>query len=534
MSISIEDLGFRHIGRTKIPNNWRGIYRSAGYDFRPKDLLRHSLRTGEGSCFPTIALIRKDETAKGVAAVSRSLVENRIRADALGVKNVFSSTSVLEDLIRETAKSNTSDPRFLHMCNNALALAARPDDLTYLMNQVILPAFFSRFPLGQMQCLSSSNVIEEIRTIMTLQYSAEHHNICQADDIAGSMRKWHSADSEQLLRGILGMAGFLWPPYVTSYVTGTYQSPILVQLDPPSKEKIAPFGHVWSDYLRHGSEFAAEDLPLSDAFTSLEAAAHQKLSHRKRLTATPPSLDARLAFQDWLLKAVQRFLINLCDICNFTKAHDPYERIDAVFAMEHLWTIERIIKLTLQVSGTRDPSMARSLTFQIADLYETLALRFGRIKNETDFFKDLFNPSTGCGMISSRLQRIEGVGADLAKTCDAVYADIRDVAINSIWKKSKVDPSRTFVRVKDKSLRHEVNEPIDEFVGNLMRALRNGHHGYFTDGDKKSKRPSRYLWLVDGNTPDSIANLPILWFFAYLSDQSFVGWNPLGFGLRPI
>jgi hypothetical protein len=211
MSISFEDLGFRHIGRTKIPNNWRGIYRRAGYDFRPKDLLRHSLRTGEGSCFPTIALIRKDETAKGVAAVSRSLVENRIRADALGVKNVFSSTSVLEDLIRETAKSDTSDPRFLHMCNNALALATRPDDLTYLMNQVILPAFFSRFPAGQMQCLSSSNVIEEIRTIVTLQYSAEHHNICQADDIAGSMRKWHSADSEQLLRGILGMAGFLWP-----------------------------------------------------------------------------------------------------------------------------------------------------------------------------------------------------------------------------------------------------------------------------------------------------------------------------------
>ena len=56
-------------------------------------------------------------------------------------------------------------------------------------------------------------------------------------------------------------------------------------------------------------------------------------------------------------------------------------------------------------------------------------------------------------------------------------------------------------------------------------------HGYFTDADKDKRRPSRYLWMVDGNVPDSITSLPALWLLAYLVDQTFVGWNPLPIGI---
>ena len=216
------------------------------------------------------------------------------------------------------------------------------------------------------------------------------------------MYNWHRGDPEDLLRSILGLSGFLWPPHVTSYVAGVQQYPIMVQLDPPSQEKPSPFGLTWSDFLRHGSAFGGEDLPVFDAIKNPIGATHRQMSHRKLLSDSVPPIAERLLFQDWLLRTAQRLLLNIMDFCNFTTESAESGSIDPVFAMEHLWTVERIIRLTLRVSATRDPSIARSTTFEIADLYETLACRFGTVKNETEFFKSLFNPAKGKASVVAR------------------------------------------------------------------------------------------------------------------------------------
>ncbi|HEV2970535.1 MAG TPA: hypothetical protein VGY55_11245 [Pirellulales bacterium] len=63
-----------------------------------------------------------------------------------------------------------------------------------------------------------------------------------------------------------------------------------------------------------------------------------------------------------------------------------------------------------------------------------------------------------------------------------------------------------------------------------MRAYRNSHHGYFSADANSNNRPSRYLFLVDGNLPAEIMALPALWWLAYLADPGMIGWKHLPIG----
>ena len=55
---------------------------------------------------------------------------------------------------------------------------------------------------------------------------------------------------------------------------------------------------------------------------------------------------------------------------------------------------------------------------------------------------------------------------------------------------------------KDMSKEEMISRP--DFVAELMRAYRNAHHGYFSAADERNKRPSRYLFLADGDLPAEI------------------------------
>ena len=83
--------------------------------------------------------------------------------------------------------------------------------------------------------------------------------------------------------------------------------------------------------------------------------------------------------------------------------------------------------------------------------------------------------------------------------------------------------------MRDRELTSEVEIPTPEFTSEVMRAYRNAHHGYFTTGDR-SNRPSRYLFLVDGNLPVEMSALSVIWWLAYLADPKFVGWRHLEIG----
>jgi len=83
------------------------------------------------------------------------------------------------------------------------------------------------------------------------------------------------------------------------------------------------------------------------------------------------------------------------------------------------------------------------------------------------------------------------------------------------------------ILVRDKNLANEQPIPAPQFVAEVMRAFRNAHHGYFSADPQSQNRPSRFLYLVNGNLPVEMSVFPAVWWLAYLADPEMVGWRHL-------
>jgi hypothetical protein len=91
------------------------------------------------------------------------------------------------------------------------------------------------------------------------------------------------------------------------------------------------------------------------------------------------------------------------------------------------------------------------------------------------------------------------------------YDRLVDGIASSVVVPSKIASDGILVR--NKKLDQEVVEPVESFVANVVRALRNAHHGYLTANDP-ANRPARYLSLVSGHLPEEVSLLASFWVWA--------------------
>jgi len=218
----------------------------------------------------------------------------------------------------------------------------------------------------------------------------------------------------------------------------------------------------------------------------------------------------------------------LTDVANFTAGRRPDGDIDPVFCYEHMLTVDRLVRKTMLGMSLNEVGTAKMQVFEIAEIYDQLSMRFGNSSGATDFFKRLLHGTHGPNLLRPRLATLpEPFATDLTRLTDAAYSAIVRYMVETVWVEKKV--TATDVLVKDKAGSGETAMPHADFVAELMRAYRNAHHGYFTASDQQ-KRPSRFLFMVDGALPNELTVLPMLWLLAYLPDPSLVGWKHLPVG----
>jgi hypothetical protein len=255
------------------------------------------------------------------------------------------------------------------------------------------------------------------------------------------------------------------------------------------------------------------------------------LSHRAANQPPPHTLnltpEQQVEFLRWYVDMVNKYLFELTDLANFTEENVPGQAIDPIGAFEHYLTINRLLRRTLGAMASDNAAGAKGTVFEVADLFDTISTRFAGT-GATVMFKQLFNTAKGPDLLRNQFKKApDPVGSYLCEFTRNLYGSLESAVLRSVWLKSKVQGTNVLVR--NKQLTAEVPETVSDFVGNLMRAYRNGHHGYFSS--KEEPRPSRYLFLVDGTIPDALASLPSLWFLAYLIDPGIVGWRRLGLGI---
>ena len=439
----------------------------------------------------------------------------------------------IEHLVKtvEKAESESTERPWRHLAQLSVAMGTCPfaGQFASVCRNLVLPSFFRRWPTGKCTFLRHSQARLPMLAAMRSLYTNTVVDAWLNQQVGAfeALNHVHGGDPHNLFASVMGLAQILWYPHVTGYLSDNYCLNALFALNPTGLSKPTPFPSSWLDTIRRNAEFGLEDRDPLIAIKNHPGPQYQEFSHRRPICASPPSRSALDEFTAWLIPAVDRWIFNLCDVANFTTGHDKNADIDGLSAFEHLMTIERLARRVIDVSTSTDVGAAKTIVFEVADLISELLGRFLGTPKSAERFKDLFNPDVATLRFGPALESIPGVGHSLATQLREAYLDLKTSVINSVWIKGKVTPSGILVR--NQKLTAENEEPAGVFTANVVRALRNAHHGYFTDQDN-SKRPSRYLALVTGEIPDSLVVLPALWFFAYLADHSLLGWAPMPVG----
>jgi hypothetical protein len=161
---------------------------------------------------------------------------------------------------------------------------------------------------------------------------------------------------------------------------------------------------------------------------------------------------------------------------------------------------------------------------EIADIIGELAHNWNSKVNGPEYFKTLVHPLHGHALLKAAFATAPAPFATVfSDVAAAIYENLRDTIVGSVFVPTKKTSSGILVR--NKALSSENVESGEDFSANVIRALRNTHHGYLTKNDN-SLRPSRYLALINGTLPEAFARLgPLLSLAATVAPETMFGWK---------
>jgi hypothetical protein len=408
-----------------------------------------------------------------------------------------------------------------------------PEFLRPMFRLHVAPCFFRLCPQGKVVVLRYDTGVDDAAAALRVLYAMAQAPLPELvnEGFQGvrTLCHWHLPSLTRLMPALLDLFSHLFYPFVGGACAGLHGLVFLFLLDPAERHRPALFPRNWLGFPGRSASFAREDADLVEIIRDFRGPAHERASHHRFCHAQGFSAEDRLRLLRWFVERLNRLLYELTDAANFTEDHDAQAAIDPVFGFEHQLTVDRLLRKTLTAMSLDEAPAANLMAFEIADLYDSLSERFDNHKNKTEFFKKLFHTKDGPALLIPRFGGLPAPFADyFADLTTRTYAEIEETVLASVWRPGKVTASGVLVR--DKNLATETALPAPQFVSEVMRAYRNPHHGYFSADPVSQNRPSRFLFLVNGNLPVEMSALPVLWWLAYLADPALVGWKHLPLG----
>lgn len=416
----------------------------------------------------------------------------------------------------------TQEPDLLKKC--ALLLRAltfaRPLDLHNVLVNLVLPVFFDLDPNGIVLPFVLNEEVDRLSAVLRGGYAISHYPIADlrsVDKGFPTRRLWDQAFLVNFFDALLSIIQVVSYPYISLIHGGPIGLHFVFIFSNPPEYAPPPFPSTWLHDVRSEALMADEAHDSVAVLQNPESEEACRLGHRRLLAKRPLAQSSVLALTEWALKRLGSHVLEFSDPASFL---DGSGDIDLVFALEHSLSWLRVLQRTVHSLSTEEMPMGKFIAFDVADLIDGLRSAF-KYRDESETFKLLFNPDTGRTLLNSVLGTVPtGPREYLVDACDLFYNELRETISRSVWVSKTRTPSGFLVRSKDGT--NEVEEPVGKFVANVMRALRNTHHGY------KIRTCSRYLAPITGNTPNSIASLPLIWTLALIADPlQMTGWEPL-------
>ena len=412
----------------------------------------------------------------------------------------------------QSFETNPRSVKGIYDLTFAVSSCSSSDLATFLQDDVS-PAFFRAFPSGRIVLLSTNYEFERRQGAVRGGYTLAQYDVTALGTVPDllALRDWQMLAPFMQLRNALDLGALALFPMLL-YFNATRPGITVVFVPGELVEQMQPdFPAGWLDIYRSRWDFAREPIAGVPYLTAVGLSQPYAVQ-RRYLQVGGYESDTVVTWLRWLITKFNDFLLPGTDPTTF----DGAGTIDFVTCFEHGMSIDRLLRKAVSAQVSSEVAVRKYATFEIADIVDELS-QYWRHTQPTDRFKSIFNP----GMAVPTLSAVLGTAPEPIRTmlidgADGVYGALRATILDSVFVAAKRTPSGG-VLVRDKSLASEREETPDEFTANVVRALRNTHHGYMTVGDRQN-RPSRYLALVTGALPDTMTYIGILTGLALLAD----------------
>jgi len=392
---------------------------------------------------------------------------------------------------------------------------ADPSDLLKVFEDLVAPLLFRCFPDGvvhvfvhEFDAETRFGLLRNFRIIQSFHVNAIK------PDVPSSLMDWQNTNPASLFKMILDWASLLTFPIVNAMVLGQIGITILFIQDKLDEYEPGPFpcSILESKYThsRFGDESRGVKFTTDAIFTTD--------THFTGRYVWKVQTDGASDLLLWIADRADRFLRASSDFTNFERDIDNISQIDFVLPQEQLWTLDRVVRRTLQLQSAEARATSRIAVFEIADALAEI-MKVWKGGNSVKYFYELFEPSAPVNLLKPCFDSIDEPWKSRFKTtCDKAYNAIAESIKNSVWATKK--KSSTGVDLSTDSTKSNI-EVWNEFIPRLIRDLRNTHHGYLPDRNNSRSR----LILSTGDIDPAISFLPSLWMLALLGDpKKFLGW----------
>jgi hypothetical protein len=425
--------------------------------------------------------------------------------------------------VRESLYKDKGNKSILQVCKSIseATMFCPLEMFKILLIEDILPIFFELDNKGKVFVFLDNYEYMKMTSFLRAYYTNDIYPISSFPPKWGggfpTLRKWQDIDPSGFFNRILSFLNLITYPFILGFDAGKYGLRFLFLFSREVKQDYPIYPIDWMHWVQSDASFGGENREIDEILKDATGIVHGRYQWNWR-----PSIDEIQGLVNWLWEKSSRIFFELSDPCNFITSGN----IDGVWAYENLLTIDRLLRQTIRALSTCDVGNRKSFVFEIADLWGTIAKSYGKVGSDVEFFKILFNPDSSKNLLFPIIRSLPfPFNEKIKEVVESIYSELTKNIMESVWAPGKKTSNDILVR--DRNLTTERNEDINSFTANVMRALRNAHHGYLTKQDP-GFRPSRYLFLVTGDVPDSLSYLPILWWLCFLaSPKDMVNFNCL-------
>jgi len=439
----------------------------------------------------------------------------------------YAPPEVAVDIVAEIENDDSDVPNRWKSMLTALTVTPA-HEVENLLEYHVAKHFFNRHPGGEIWGFMLDFDVVRLSVLPRAGYYASMYPNEELNQNFGfgGLDDWQSTDPNAEFRRVLTLASSLFYPHLHFLSAGPFGLTLVFILDEPYR--LAPYQRTirWIDLLDANNDIGAQDRSV---IATLQAAGQQRDDspelHQRYLNPQPLAVDDVKSFLDWISAKYSDQLFERCAPDGFVREQSG--QVDFAFMWAHNASISRIVQRATACITSN------SITDRKLALFEVLEI-IGGLKHEWSgqpphqFFESAFDSSVTAASLEAALDTApERLRAEILSMAIEVLDELEQHICRSLVIPSRANDNGVQMPCHDSDKEEYKSWP--EFIGGLMRALRNSHHGYALKPNNM-----QYFPLVTGNIPDSITHLgAILGLAAILAPRAITGWNWPAVGEAP-